>query len=303
MLKKELKLFLKTLSNERALSPNTIDSYSRDLTSWVSFLEEKQAKLSKADKKNDPIFLRMYLKEKTEKNISNRSLARFLSSLSRFQKYLLNRPDGKEYIFKLPKMKFKSKLPETLTQTDAENLFENFKVDVSKDKYLIIRDYTMISLLYSTGIRRQELVDIKISDLNFDISIMTVTGKGNKVREVPLGDNCLKEIKDYLELRDIHIDLKDKITPYLFLNKFGDKLSSRSVDRTIKKYSKSLGTEFTPHTFRHSFATHMLENGADLMLIKEILGHSSLATTQKYTHVTAEKMKKVYQKSHPRSGS
>jgi len=303
MLKKELTGFLNYLTQERGLAKNSLEAYRRDLTVWVEFLEDKIKRQSISAKKNDPLFLRLFLREKTNKNISNRSLARFISSLSGFQKYLSNRPGGKNYIFKLPKMKFKSDLPQVLSQKETERIFNVVIDKKEKNKYLFSRDYNMVSLLYATGMRREELARLKITDINFDYNLLTVIGKGNKVREVPLGDNSMEELKEYLQLRKEFALSKEKPAPNIFLNRSGNSLSNRTVDRIIKKFSKSVGSQFTPHTFRHSFATHMLENGADLMLIKEILGHSSLATTQKYTHVTAEKMKKVYNKAHPRSGS
>ncbi len=306
MLKKELNSFLNYLTQERNLAKNSLDAYRRDLTGWVEFLDNKIKKQSSSADKNDPLFLRLFLREKTNKNISNRSLARFISSLSGFQKYLINRPGGRKYIFKLPKMKFSSDLPKVLSQKETKQIFDMADIVIdrkNKNRYFYSRDYNMISLLYATGMRREELANIKISDINYDYNLMTVTGKGNKVREVPLGDNSMAELKEYLRLRKEFALSKDRPAPNIFLNREGNSLSNRTVDRIIKKFSKSVGSQFTPHTFRHSFATHMLENGADLMLIKEILGHSSLATTQKYTHVTAEKMKRVYNKAHPRSGS
>jgi site-specific recombinase XerD len=130
-----------------------------------------------------------------------------------------------------------------------------------------------------------------------------VLGKGNKVRTVPLGDRTQQDLSDYLESRSSYAAQKESQSDGLLLNRFGGALGVRSIDRLVKKFGLAEGVELTPHTLRHSFATHLLENGADLLLIKEILGHSSLSTTQKYTHVTAETMKKVYHKAHPRSGS
>ncbi|MEW5995544.1 MAG: tyrosine-type recombinase/integrase, partial [Candidatus Zixiibacteriota bacterium] len=135
------------------------------------------------------------------------------------------------------------------------------------------------------------------------MDLITVTGKGNKVRVVPIGEQTVSDVRRYLKLRREFLTQKGGSTSSLFVNRSGKPLGVRSIDRIVKKYGRSAGLELTPHTLRHSFATHLLENGADLMLIKEILGHSSLSTTQKYTHITAEVMKKVYQNAHPRSGS
>ena len=168
--------------------------------------------------------------------------------------------------------------------------------------YFYMRDFLIVALLYATGIRREELKNIRLSDIDRRHGTITVTGKGNKVRLVPLGEETLKDLNHYMKKRDNFISEKQSESDSLFLNKFGNTLSARSVDRLVKKFGRSKGLDFTPHTLRHSFATHLLENGADLMLIKEILGHASLSTTQKYTHVTAETMKKAYKNAHPRSG-
>jgi site-specific recombinase XerD len=150
--------------------------------------------------------------------------------------------------------------------------------------------------------RRTELAELKLNDLNLATGLVTVVGKGNKERVVPMGDNTTNDLKNYLVYREKFLKDMKQSCPDLFLNKSGKKITGRSINRLVNSFAKKRGLNFTPHTLRHSFATHLLENGADLMLIKEILGHSSLSTTQKYTHVTAEAMKKQYQSAHPRSG-
>ena len=157
--------------------------------------------------------------------------------------------------------------------------------------------------MYVTGIRREELAAISLSDIDQKRGLITVLGKGNKVRQVPIGDKTLEDLRPYLDARAAFASLKESQTNALFLNRSGERLSIRSVDRLVGKFARSEGIEFTPHTLRHSFATHLLENGADLMLIKEILGHSSLSTTQKYTAVSVEQLRRVYDDAHPRSGA
>ena len=302
MLLKLYEKYLKEIKEQRAFSPNTVNAYERDLTPWVKFLEQQYKELSKA-KKNDPLFLRLYLHERIENKISNRSLARFLSAVSSFQAFLSRNDNTKEYIFKLPKMKFSSKLPDFIPLSEINRLFDANKVHSQSKKYSYKRDYMMVSLLYATGMRREELANIKLSDIDKNVKTITIIGKGNKVRVVPVGDNSFSELIDYLKARESFALDKSSKSPYLFLNRSGNPLTVRSVNRLVKKYARLEGMDVTPHTLRHSFATHLLENGADLMLIKEILGHASLSTTQKYTHVTAETMKKVYNKAHPRSGA
>jgi site-specific recombinase XerD len=301
MLSKYLDKYFKNIGSEKKYSKNTLDAYRRDLDPWIEFLNQQYNELPAA-KKNDPLFLRIYLHERMEKKLSNRSLSRFLSSLSSFQNFLNTQSGGKKFIFKLPKMKYSEKIPEFIPITDIDKMFSQIDRQTDKKRYFFWRDYFMIALFYATGIRREELANIKLIDIDSSVKAITITGKGNKVRVVPIGDTTYDEYGTYLSHRNTFIDKLKVKTPYLFLNRFGRPLTVRSIDRLVKKFALKEGLDFTPHTLRHSFATHLLENGADLMLIKEVLGHSSLSTTQKYTHVTAEAMKKVYKKAHPRSG-
>ncbi|MDF1546072.1 MAG: tyrosine-type recombinase/integrase [bacterium] len=302
MLTNALQGFLNHISNERSFSPRTIEAYRRDLIAWVEFLTE-QLERAPSSKPNDPIFLRMFLRQKSAEKLSNRSLARFISSLSTFQKFLLSRPKMRPYIFELPRMKFDKKLPEFLTQGDARKLFDGKEKVAGRQKYPLYRDFLIIALLYATGIRREEAASLKLEDIDFAARTLSVLGKRNKVRVVPIGDAAFEDLTSYLECRREFIEEKESLSRHLFLNRSGDRLSVRSIDRVVKKFGRLKGLDMTPHMLRHSFATHLLENGADLMLIKEVLGHASLSTTQQYTHVTAEAMKKVYKKAHPRSGS
>lgn len=302
MLSKALESFLMDLADTKGRAARTVEAYHRDLNAWVGFLEKQyQAQPSAAP--NDPLFLRIYLRERSEAGLSNRSLARFLSALASFQRFMAPHKKYQSYMFKIPKMKYRADIPRFITQKDAIKLFEHGGTREDKQSYFYRRDFIMVSLLYVTGIRREELAAISLNDIDQKRGMITVLGKGNKIRQVPIGDKTLEDLKDYLEARSQFASLKESSTNALFLNRSGERLSVRSIDRLVGKFARSEGIEFTPHTLRHSFATHLLENGADLMLIKEILGHSSLSTTQKYTHVTAETMKKVYRTAHPRSGS
>jgi site-specific recombinase XerD len=293
--------YLLHLSQERRMSPHTIAAYRRDLTPWVEHIMSAQSS-SPSFAKNDPLYLRMYLRTRSEANVTNRSLSRFLSALSGFQKFLMTQGNHSSLIFKVPSLKVSKKLPSFIPQGETERLFEDSS-ETSTDPFLISRNYTMIAVLYATGIRREELSRLKLSDIDQRGTVLHVIGKGNKARLAPLGDETYADLRRYLELREGLVVLLGVSTPYLFLNKKGGPLSVRSIDRVVRAYGLRRGMDFTPHTLRHSFATHLLENGADLRLIKEILGHSSLSTTQKYTHVTAEVMKKAYRSAHPRSGA
>jgi len=307
MLQKALTDYMKSLASGGRHSAKTIESYQRDLSRWVAYLEEKYTELPSANR-NDPLLLRLYLRERSEKGVSNRSLSRFLSSLSGFQRYLNRKSKYKQYIFKLPRMKFSAGIPSFIPQNEAVDLFAHGNARPNKASYFYWRDFMMIALLYATGIRRAELANIKLVDINLKSGLITVTGKGNKIRVVPIGERTLEDLNKYIALRKEFVSGKGLIShsspsSSLFLNKYGQPLTVRSIDRLVKKYGRDEGVDLTPHTLRHSFATHLLENGADLMLIKEILGHSSLSTTQKYTHVTAKAMKKAYKMAHPRSGA
>jgi len=284
--------FFKYLQVGGRYSDNTIAAYRRDLTPWVSFLE-KQYKETPSISPNDPVLLRSYLRQRLEKKIGNRSMVRFLSALSSFQKYLTGRRGYKDCLFEIPKMKYKSQIPDFLTQKEASRLFDTKLPSINMSKYQMIRDYIILALLYSTGIRRTELKNLKVSDIDLKTGLITVLGKGNKQRVAPMGENIIADVKNYLSIRQSFSKEKNRMRADLFLNKTGEGLSVRSINRLVNKYARQQG---------HSFATHLLENGADLLLIKEILGHASLSTTQKYTHVTAESMKKQYKTAHPRSG-
>lgn len=301
MIEKLFEKYIKEITEQKSYSVNTITAYTRDLKPWVQFLSRKHIELPNS-MKNDPLYLRLYLHERIEAKISNRSLARFLSVLSSFQQYLSRTDAYQAYLFKIPKMKFSAKIPDFIPMGEINKLFETEKKITHSEKYYFQRDYIMVALLYATGMRREELANIKLSDIDRSVKTITVLGKGNKVRIVPTGENTFEELVQYLSVREEFLLKKMTKTPYLLLNKFGKPLTVRSVNRIVKKFAQKEGMDFTPHTLRHSFATHLLENGADLLLIKEILGHASLSTTQKYTHVTAEAMKKVYNQAHPRSG-
>ncbi len=304
MLKQALDDYLRMLVEEQGRATRTVDSYRRDLTPWIAFLDQ-QHREQPGTSPNDPLFLRIYLRRRLDAGVSNRTLAHFISALNGFQRYLANQAEGQRYLFKLPQMKYRRAIPDFIAQREVPSLFGDDHPNRG-DRYQFVRDYTMVSLLYSTGIRREELASLKLASVDLKAGLVTVLGKGNKVRTVPLGEEATDDVTRYLEKRKRFLDSIDNPsrtpTDRLFLNRSGEPLSVRSVNRSVKKFCETVGIEATPHTLRHSFATHLLENGADLLLIKEILGHSSLSTTQKYTHVTAETMKDVYRRAHPRSG-
>lgn len=300
MQKRELDSFLRDLKDRKRRSKNTVQSYRDDLGPWLVFLEGQIAALPKSDP-NDPLFLRLYLRERSESGVSNRTLARFLSALSSFQEYLRQKPGTKKYLFVIPRIKFSTRLPSFVPQAESARLFDHGSSRGDKKSYRYFRDYMMVALLYVSGIRRVELVGLNLGDIDEGRGLMSVLGKGNKQRLVPLGESTMPDLAEYLRRREQFLADRAKNQSALFLNQKGDRLSVRSVDRLVKTFGKAVGVALTPHKLRHSFATHLLENGADLLLIKELLGHVSLSTTQKYTHVTAETLKSVYMRAHPRA--
>jgi site-specific recombinase XerD len=295
MLRKLLDDYLKFLREKRSLSPGSIKTYATGLVLWVDYIEKELAG-SAPDSKINTIILRRFLAFRRKQGVSVRTLAGFISALAGFQKFLMQKGSGENYICRLSKLKFSEKIPDFLNQKETEELFGFIR----EDNFMGWRDYLMVSLFYLSGIRRAELASIKEGDIDMKKRIIEVLGKGNKQRIVPFGETLTKDLKYYLEIREA-VATKGKDRGYIFLNNRGEPLTVRSIDRIVKKYCARLGKRVTPHMLRHSFATHMLENGADILAIKEILGHSSLATTQKYTHITTERMKAVYEKSHPRA--
>lgn len=302
MLQTQLEKYFIWLVQTKHRSAKTIEAYRRDLQPWTAFLE-RQYGLYAASAKNDPIFLRTYLRQRSDENVSNRTLARFLSALSGFQRYLALDKNNKGCLFKIPKIKYTGKLPAFVPQSETRKIFEHENSRDDRNSYSYWRDYMIVALLYVTGLRREELANLKLGDIDLARGLATTIGKGNKERVVPVGETTMAELRDYVAKRESFALGTESKSLHLFLNRFGQPITVRSIDRLVNKFSRAHGMKFTPHTLRHSFATHLLENGADLLLIKEILGHASLSTTQKYTHVTAESMKRVYQAAHPRSGA
>lgn len=296
MLKKALAEYIQFLTDKRGLAAGSVQVYLRSLERWVEFLEE-QYRTIPPDPAVNALLLRKYLAKRRSESVSVRTLAGFISALSGFQKFLQQEKRYAPYHCRLSKLKYSEKIPDFLSQKETEEMLTLFE----RDNFFGWRDYLMVSLFYLSGIRRAELASLRLADLDRNKSTLNVIGKGNKQRFVPFGATLRKELEQYLEIRTQFAERFKRDRDFLFLNHMGGPLSVRSVDRIVTKYCARLGKRVTPHMLRHSFATHMLENGADILAIKEILGHSSLATTQKYTHVTTEQLKAVYKRAHPRA--
>lgn len=279
--------FIRYLEIEKNYSPHTILNYRLDLEDFRKFLGE--AGLEKVDY----LTLRKYLAVLKEKNLRARTVNRRLSALRSFFKFLVR--DGllkTNPITSLSSPKQEKHLPLFLTEEEVIKLIEA----VSPKDERGLRDRAVLETFYSTGIRVSELVGLNSEDIDFIGGIVKIRGKGKKERICPIGDIAIAAIRVYLEKRK-------KQAEALFLNKSGRRLGSRGVRNIVAKYLRlaSIRQGISPHTLRHSFATHLLNRGADLRSVQELLGHVNLSTTQIYTHLTTERLKSVYDKAHPRA--
>jgi len=283
--------FMTYLKIEKNYSNNTLVNYSADLKDFSIFISDKDIQ------KIDYLDLRRYLAALRSKEHSRKTIARKLACLRSFFKFLYK--EG--YIKSNPAIgfstpKIEKRLPIFLDVTEMTKLLEA----PPSDSIAGLRDKAILETLYSTGIRVSELIGLNVDDIDFISGVIKVVGKGKKERICPIGDKAIRAIRTYLEKRGLS-GIKGK-TP-VFLNKAGRRLSDRGVRRIVDKYIHiaSLREDISPHTLRHSFATHLLDRGADLRSVQELLGHMNLATTQIYTHVTTQRLKSVYDKTHPRA--
>ncbi len=291
-MKEFLNKFLEYLENQKNYSKNTLKSYKKDILQFIQFLKEE--KISDFGRVEYDDFIKFIGKLKNE-GFKEKSIGRKVASIKSFYKFLLSR----KYINKNPALLIQSpkvpeKLPNFLTYNEVLKILETTS---NKKDWKFLRDRAIIEILYSTGIRVGELANLKIEDINFVDEIIKVKGKGKKERIVPVGKPALNCLMEYIEKRP------NKKEKFLFINKYGKRLTERSIERIVKKYSliSGINKKVTPHTLRHTFATHLLDRGADLRMVQELLGHERITTTQIYTHLTVEKLKEIYDKFHPRS--
>ena len=291
-----LKEYLSVLKLEKNLSDNTVSSYKNDISSFLQFIESRRINDPSAIKQNH---IADFFKSLKKTGLSSSSAARYYSSLKGFFTYLfLSKYITENPIEKVSTPKLAKNLPSVLTVEEVDSVLS--KPD-TRDK-LGLRDKAVLELFYACGTRVSELINIKISDLFFDEDVIRVFGKGSKERIVPIGSSAVKWINKYLKESRILLMKKTKSENYLFLNNRGTKLSRMGVWKIVDRYVKEAGIEkeVHPHTFRHSFATHLLEGGADLRAVQEMLGHSDISTTQIYTHIDREYLKEVHRTFHPR---
>lgn len=287
--------FIDYLDVERGLAENTLESYSRDLRHYSEFLARDKRPLEKASQAT----IMAYLMSLQKDGRSASTIARRLAALKSFYQYLLRESridhDPTE---NLESPKQRKRLPQVLSVSEVERLLA--QPDGRSPTGL--RDRAMLELLYATGIRVSELVSLNVPDVNLDVGFVRCRGKGSRERVVPVGSVAIRALRDYLERGWPHLNRKSEENA-LFVNQHGRRLTRQGFWKILKKYARQAGItkEITPHTLRHSFATHLLENGADLRAVQEMLGHADISTTQIYTHVTKHRLKDVYARTHPRA--
>lgn len=291
-----LKEYLTVLRLEKNLSENTVASYKNDLNSLLGFLSELGLE-DPSEVKNE--HLEKFFKSLADTGLLSSSAARYFSSVKGFFKYLyLNRYITENPVDKISAPKLSKNLPDVLSVNDIDAILS--KPD-TEDK-LGLRDKAMLETLYACGLRVSELINLKHSNIFFSEEIVRVLGKGSKERLVPIGSSAIKWINEYMQRSRPLLENKAKSGSFVFLNSRGTKLSRMGIWKIVDKYTKEAGIkkDVHPHTFRHSFATHLLEGGADLRAVQEMLGHSDISTTQIYTHIDREFIKQVHRDFHPR---
>ncbi len=291
-----LKEYLSLLKIEKNLSDNSINSYKADIIKLFNYFERE--KVSDLDEVTYQIITKYFEEQRTE-GINSSSVSRYSSSIKGFFSFLKQN----NYIRKNPVVNLKS----TKTARDLPSVLSFQEVDKILDQpnlksKLGLRDKAILELLYSSGLRVSELLNLKLSDLFFDDEVIRVFGKGSKQRIVPIGSSAIGWVTQYLQKLRPLLQKRMKSENIIFLNSRGSKLSRMGIWKLVKKYCESaeIKKEVHPHTFRHSFATHLLEGGADLRAVQEMLGHSDISTTQIYTHIDREYVKQIHKDFHPR---
>jgi integrase/recombinase XerD len=287
-----LKSFISYLSVERGLSRNTVDSYTLDLKGFFAFLVERGREQQQFTRED----IVDYLGRLKDSGHSTASVCRLISSVKSFSRYLIiEKIITEDPTETLRNPKQWDRLPKALSFEDIKTLLET---EVKSERY--IRDAAMLELMYSSGLRVSEIISIKINDLNFEAGFLRVFGKGSKERIVPMNKRAADKIKKYmLELRPSL--LKGRQSPFLYLTGRGTPMTRQRFWQALKRLGNLAGLKITPHSIRHSFATHLLDGGADLRSVQKMLGHSDISTTQIYTKVSADRIRKVYLDHHPRA--
>jgi integrase/recombinase XerD len=294
-MKELIDTFLNYLSVERGLANNTIIAYRDDLNAYTDFLKNSSIDALSKIKKNDITNFMLFQKDKS---ISPNSIARRLAAIRMFHRFLV-----RERIIKsdptdlIDSPKLWKKIPDTLSFNEVDALIAQPNIKDRQGR----RDKAILETLYATGMRVSEAVNLRLANVNLDIGFVRCIGKGNKERIIPLGKKAIGSLQGYLQVSRPQL-LKKREAEFLFLNRFGKKISRQSLWKIIKRYARDarIKKPISPHTLRHSFATHLLERGADLRSVQEMLGHADISTTQIYTHINKERLKTIHKMFHPR---
>jgi integrase/recombinase XerD len=287
--------FLDYLTVERGLSRNTIMSYQEDLNYYMDYLETKGIDALSRTTNND---ITNFMLSQKDKGLAANSVARRLAAIKAFYRFLV-----RERILKadpsslIDSPKLWKKIPDALSVNEVTALLEQPNIRQQQG----IRDKAILEALYATGMRVSEAANLKNDNVNLRVGFLRCIGKGNKERVIPLGKKAVNSLQRYLAVARPKL-LKGRSSEYLFLNRFGKKISRQSLWKLIKRYARQAGIKkpIRPHILRHSFATHLLERGADLRSVQEMLGHSNISTTQIYTHINKERLKSIHRMFHPR---
>jgi integrase/recombinase XerD len=289
--------FINYLSVERGLAPNTLESYGRDLRQYSAFLRSKGNLVSLRDASRANII--SYLLQMEKQGRSPATIARRLAALKSFYQFLVReRIVDRDPTANLESPKLDRRLPKVLTVREVETLLRQPKVTTANG----LRDKAMLEVLYATGMRVSELVSLTLADVNLELGHVRCLGKGSKERIVPLGSIACNAVADYLARGRPKL-VKDHGERSLFVNHHGRRMTRQGFWKILKKYAAQAGIKksITPHTLRHSFATHLLENGADVRAVQEMLGHADISTTQVYSHINRKRLREQYRNSHPRA--
>jgi integrase/recombinase XerD len=288
--------FLDFLLVERGLAANTISSYKMDLYKFTAYLKKRRIDRINAVKKGD---LTKYLMHLKDSGMAANSISRNLAAVKTFYRFLVNERCVKENAASfLESPKLWKKLPHVLNIEEVERIIEA----PDSRNWRGVRDKASLELMYATGMRVSEIVGLKVSNINMDVGFVRCIGKGSKERIIPLGKKAQEAIKKYIDRSRTKLAKKEPEDRALFLSRLGKGISRQSFWKMVKGYAKQAGIkeDITPHMLRHSFATHLLQKGADLRVVQEMLGHSDISTTQIYTHINKERLKSIHHKFHPR---
>ena len=298
--------FLTYLEKQRDVSPNTVKAYGRDLADFTAFLQSHFGARAWTWENIDRLTMRGFLGHMQRRGLGKRSIARTLSAIRTFYKYLANTHDVDANPAKMVGTpKSERYLPSYLDRAQIELLFQMAEARAMEGGFVEVRNLAILELFYSTGMRLSELQGINRGDLDLVSQQVKVLGKGRKQRIVPVGDHATLALRNYEAKRDaLAIGLRGAIDRQaVFLSRTGKRIGVRAVQKVVGGFLKEIDEEagLSVHSLRHTFATHLLDAGADLRAVQELLGHASVSTTQIYTHTSIERLKQVYQKSHPRA--